>query len=71
MKKINFSRVMYGLGIIFPFCYIALGCALLLTDMFTAFDETKRNILGIIIILYGVFRVFRLYRKFRKRDEEE
>ena len=71
MKKITISRVMYGLGIIFPFCYIALGCALLLTDIFPGADETKTNIFGIILILYGVFRVYKLYKKFWTRDEEE
>lgn len=69
MKKININKVMYGLGILFPFFYIALGCALLLTDIFPNVDEKKTNIFGIIIILYGVFRVYKLYRKFWTRDE--
>jgi cytochrome c biogenesis protein CcdA len=70
MKNINIGNVLYGLGIIIPFCYIALGFALLLTDIFPNLDEKKMNIFGIIIILYGIFRVYKLYLKFRTKDEE-
>jgi hypothetical protein len=70
MKKINIGKALYGLGIIIPFCYIALGCAMLLTDFFPNLNGKKMNIFSIIIILYGIFRVYKLYQKFRTRDEE-
>jgi len=70
MKNINIGKVLSGLGIIIPFCYIALGSALLLTDIFPNLDKKKMSIFSVIIILYGIFRVYKLYLKFRTRDEE-
>jgi hypothetical protein len=70
MKKIDIGKVLYGLGIIIPFCYIALGCTLLFTGIFPNLDGWKKYTFGIIIILYGAFRLYRQYLKLRNRDEE-
>ena len=58
------KKILKGLNLLIPFCYIVVGC-ILLTDLFTYIDRGIRIIFGAIVIIYGLFRVYRFYTKTR------
>ena len=62
-EKINTtSNASYTMGIIMFIVYLVFGAALLFSNVFEASLGKNKNILGIVVLLYGAFRFWMTLR---------
>ena len=46
--------------------YVAAGVAMLTVLKFESLSETNRNIIGVVLIAYGIFRMYVLRKRYRR-----
>lgn len=52
--------------------YVALGVVILFSDLLPLpVNSTGRNLIGIVLILYGTFRIYAYFTHFKATNDEE
>lgn len=68
----NMQKLMVYIGYTAGVLFIALGIAVMVTDLFpTTIDESIKIIFGVVMILYGFYRIAIISFKSRQRDNYE
>jgi len=65
----NIPKIFKG---IMAIIYLFVGCLFLFSDtLFPGSIGPLRNILGVIIIIYGLLRIFQAYQSFFTKENED
>ncbi len=72
MSKIhNFSYAFLTFGLIIVLFIIGFGLIVLFTNIFYYVPDSFRIIIGIFLLLYGVFRILTIIIKFKKLQNNQ
>jgi len=71
MKKNFLPDVMSIFGIIVAALFIILGLYLIFSSGFNNIPKETRTILGVVVMIYGVFRSVTIFQNRNKNEEDE
>jgi ACR3 family arsenite efflux pump ArsB len=64
-----FAKLMLYFGIIIAIVFIGLGIVLVFTNTFNYWgDKNMRIVLGLFLMMYGLFRFVKVYQNFRNPE---
>jgi hypothetical protein len=68
--KLGFDKIMVFLGISVSSVFLIFAYVLLFTNTFTYIPKEMKNIVGVILLAYGLIRIISLINKINNNNHE-